>query len=448
MIENRLITYATAPSRLLSFEFSSVTLTALVIAALTTLLSYQATALLYDLFLGLKPRHIAKVRNLHVLLLSRQSSLLAVFDSVLRDDRLTRLRFRLPAKSFILRDDQKIAPSVSFKLLFLLLVAPVFNILSIALTLETHETLTFAQAGFGGMALDFNPDLSVIDTAPFTEDCRLAKLADTSGIVAVAQFSLCQWFSAWQDGLPEDSPYAIVDVSVIRESAFSVYVGVNECRVSTSSRATIETLDGAVVVRPGKNIQAQKRLAVEGMALLAKECGLEDTSTAEELEPYKKEGIERHVAFRILCPGASDPLESAIRVNRVIGKNSTLVNADSFAVINASVTQLDEGNPFYDAGREKFITRRNRFVSLPLLAITTMVLVVVRVIVKALCHDDLRDGLEKLVKDRLGVGKNRSLMREGRRKIFYSSGRCAGKEPFEVVETILVPSGRNLGLVQ
>lgn len=437
MIEDGRITYAGAQSPLLSAEFSSVTLTAIAIAALTTLLSYQATGLIFDLLLGIKLRGVALIRNVHILLLSRQSSIIAVLDAVLRWDWITRLRLRLPRGSFVSRDEEKIRPLASFKLLILLIVAPLFNILSIAMTLESNETLTFAQAGFGGLVLDFNLDLSVMDTEPFVESCSRAKLASTTSVVSVAKFTVCHWFEEWisENAEPGKSPNAVIDVSVIRETAFTVYVVVNEWWTSTSSRASVETLDGAVVVKPGVNLEAQRKLAMQGIELVAKECGLSDASEAEEMKTYKEGGVERRVAFTIPCPNAKTPLESAVRVNQAIGPLSTLVNSKRFDVLNASVSHLDENNTFFDAGNERFITRRTRYVSLPLLAIATGVMLVLRVLVKIMCNNDVRDGLEKIVKDRLRVGKNQSLIRGGKRKIYYDTAHCAGKERVEVIQT-------------
>lgn len=437
MIEDGKITYASEQSPLLSWEFSSVTLTALAIAALTTFLSYQTTALIYDLFLGIKPRGVTLIRNVHVLLLSRQSSLIAVLDAVMRRDWITRLRLRLPSGSVVSRDEEKIRPLLSFKLLLLLVAAPLFNILSIAMTLETNETLTFAQAGFGGLALDFNLDFSVVDTEPFVETCRHAKLASTTGVVSVAKFTVCQWFVAWvpQRAEPDQSPKARIVVSVIRETAFSVYVGVNEWLTSTSSRASVETLDGAVVVKPGANLEAQRKLALKGIELVAKECGLSDASEATEIETSKDAGFENRVGFVIPCPNAENPRESAVRVNQAIGPLSTLVNSEGFEVLNASLVHLEENNKFWDAGNEPFITRRTRYVSLPVLAIVTGAMLVLRLFVKMTCNDDVRDGLEKIIKDRLRVGKNQSLIRGGTRKIYYDTARCAGLEPVDVVKT-------------
>lgn len=128
------------------FEFKSTLTTAVCVSLLTTIISYQLTALVTDVFLGCKSRHVARIHTFHALLLSRQSSPFAIFNALLRSDLLTRLYFRhylstkagaLPNDRAIPRDKARVKASSVCLLLVLLVSPPITNMCLVGITVES-----------------------------------------------------------------------------------------------------------------------------------------------------------------------------------------------------------------------------------------------------------------------------------------------------------------------
>lgn len=93
MIQDGFLTHPSANPAFWHWEPSNPLLQAVLVAVLTTILSYQFTALIFDICLSLKPRGNAPLRDIHVLLIAEESSPLAASAALFHSPTLSRWRF-------------------------------------------------------------------------------------------------------------------------------------------------------------------------------------------------------------------------------------------------------------------------------------------------------------------------------------------------------------------
>lgn len=438
MIRDGELVYEHVPSPLLHWELQNVTINAIAIALLTTVLSYQATSLLYDVCLGLKRKNVQSIRDIHVLLLIRQASVVSVFDAIARKDWFTKFRYRLGRNAFIRREEKRVPIPVVGKLLFLLLAAPVLNILSIALTLETERDVSFADSGFGGMVLGVNRDFEVVTAEPYAQDCGLAKFNIVQGDQPVSKVSVCTVVSEERVLSLSDSPNARIAIAIIVGTKLVISVSIHDWQFQAATRATLETPDGPFFIESQLGNDSRDAVIEKGLEMIAKECGLPDATLVVPLEQMDHHGLEVRASMEIQCPTAMEPKESARKIIGILGGLTTLVPARRFSIVNQTELYDDsnvavEDPPFFQADGEVFLTRRRRILSLPILGIVATLTILLRALTGVFCNNDIKDGLEEVLKNRLGVKSCQSLMRTGTRRVTIDVNRCGLKEPYDVI---------------
>lgn len=195
MISNGTPTYLNrGGGPLLSWRPSSPIMSTLLIALLTTTIAYQGKAIFFDLILGLKRRGSLLIRDLHIFVLSSESSALAVLDALLRNDWLTRRRLRgdVPTDTTIAREHTRIPFFTASKLLFLLLIGPVVNIVAISLTIETERDYSIRDAQLGALTLGVNEDLSSVTLRDDSQYCSQVAIDFAQGEQPLSRFYLCR----------------------------------------------------------------------------------------------------------------------------------------------------------------------------------------------------------------------------------------------------------------
>lgn len=191
------LSYSAQQTRLLSWEFDNPQLSAQVTAFLATLLAFQVSGLIYDLILGVKTKNVASTGDLHMVLLTRRLSPLAISSNLFRRDRLTRLyygRENITRDSEIARDPQKIKAIVVVRFLILLSVGPLCNIAVIVLSLRTQNTLTFADVQFESIGFTAIEDPSSSSFPQTVNNCTRLPVITNPGDTSLVQFTFCpQW---------------------------------------------------------------------------------------------------------------------------------------------------------------------------------------------------------------------------------------------------------------
>lgn len=416
--------YGATESPLFWWEFESTTLNALVIAVLTTILSYQVAASLLDLFLGFKAKGIARVSDLHILLLTQQSSPLAVATNLLRNNWMTGRYFLgdIPRASNIIREERKVKFKVYAKFLILLAVAPVANITAVVLSLENEKTLTFGDLNFGGLALGVNTDLSVVNSEVYSPACRRMRLQTTMGEDTRSIFSICS--SSLESIESEPAVNVLITTGFQTDLASAVLVG-KEC----SSQIHVGNLysnNKVYDIKLALTYGSFSRLADVAVGLLFDELGIETANVNEAV--LGSEGFHNLSVWRSIAHTAPNNSGIANKVNLKLSKYVTFVDAPSLE-ITGGIFDLEKQRNFTTADDIPLLTRRRRNMSLPLLTIVSLFAVVIRVVVKIVCNNDLSEGLEQVIKEQVGIERDESIFQGGERKVCYNKkyqhGICA-----------------------
>lgn len=415
MIENGTLVYGREEPVLQAWELSADIPNVLLIAFLSTLLSYQATAIFFDLFLGIKQRRLACLSDLHTLLLVRQSSPLAVATNLFRKDWLTRQSFNLaPYGPPIARDPDHVRVPVAIKLLLLLSVAPLVNICAIVLTLEDDDVLTFEDARFGGIALGINDDFSVVEMKQLTAICEYLPVNLARGEKSAAEFSICEFGSGFRH--PELQFTSEVSLYSVSDITLRVEVIVHGLRFTAERSAYLHTNGHAFNIRHRVTREDALALVDRGLELLASLCQFayleEAIDVTNSTIAGSLEGGSVLAAKSFLCV---DPEErSDVKVGNALVDLITFINAEDVIVVPPdqafSKSESVPDPPFFNAKDFPLLTRRRRNLSLGMLAILTAAVVLLRLTTGVIFHNDVDLGLEVLMKKSLGFGCCESIL--------------------------------------
>lgn len=425
------LTYTSEPSPWFSLEFSNVFLNSLAIAVLVTLISFQTTGIIFDTILGFKERSAAPIKSLHTLLLVRQSSPLAVLTNLLRIDPLTRFYYRgdIPSDTRILREQTSIRTTTTIKLLLLLAVAPVINVLSIVLTLEKTNDLTFAEAGVKGIQLGINEDLRITSFTPITSRCSRTEIATKQGDDPLADFMLCSNVPGVRPN-PEETPVrGQVAVFVAQSVVYVIQVQIGTFTMQSSVRATIRSEDQNYVPRTKISNSSAEPFVDLGMSLIAPHCGSTVEQARDEFVRHSLMGqAEVNMTFVrakwIPCASKGDP-EAIIGgmedVLQKLVKYITLVNADRLDIVKEGHgVYATESENFFNGSDLPFLSRRTRNSGLLVLVLISGAAVLLRIFTILCWNNDIEEGIDLVVKNTLGMKCCDSLLREGDRSLGYN----------------------------
>lgn len=403
MIRNSLIAYNRISNPFLLWEPSNPTLNALAVGILTTTLSLQALAIVFDFFLGLKSGRQASISDLHSLLIIRKTSPMAVFNNLLRKDWLTRKYYKgdIPKSTRILRDPEHIKMKIAAKLIFLLAAAPTINVLAVAVVLEKETLLSFQEAGFGGLGLGVNMDRSVAKSYMITESCRQYNVSTQFRDEALPQFSVCNkpTFSR----LSAEKKYGYVSVGHIMQSEVFVRVMFYGWLSTATALPEIYVNEKLYQVKHALTNATAAALVDIGLDLMAAECASGNTSTAiEATHSTPPNSHEKEVyTKRMACP-TGPTSEEEVRAKQVtitteLMKYLTFVDADSLDLREKSTTE------FVPADNIVFLRRRRRILSVSILGILCACLVALRLLSMTFLNNDVAIGVELIIKRRLGL---------------------------------------------
>lgn len=439
IVEGRL-TYRSVDLSWLRWEFQNFAVNDFAVAAVTTILSYQTASLLFDIFLGVKRKNVTKARDIHTLLLLRKASPLAVCNNLLRKDWLTRIYYGrdLPKDTTIARDKHHIKNKVAIRLLFLLLVPPFINIVSVMSTLWSEQKLTFADAGFQGVALGVNKNLSLVETEMMTGFCDKVPIYVARGDKPLVDFSLC----ALRPIISTRNfkfGYGTVGIGVKSSSFVVVWIGLNQRLVYGTKTASMLDDQSLYRLKPDLMPESAAVFVEHGMELVAAACGLPDSSSASELSDDSTNALEQSETWKdvevvkakyIRCPVAGDTEKDALRLLRTMEKFITLVNSEKLDVVSAISVNPDvdpDASIRFDGENHDFLVRRQRNIGFSVLALMTSLFLLLRTTLLRLCNNDVSIGLERVMKERLGFPCCQSMLTRGSHSMSYNNKYQSGK---------------------
>lgn len=157
MINDGILTYPGAGTGF-KWQPESELLYAFLLAALSTIIVYQTTSIVFDLVLGLKKKGTVKVSLVGSLLLAEESSLISSFVSLFPKSRLANFKFHgSKSNPFDCSLHSKsISSQALIAFLILLVASPLINIAGVILTVESDTIASFQDAAFGGIAVGLN----------------------------------------------------------------------------------------------------------------------------------------------------------------------------------------------------------------------------------------------------------------------------------------------------
>lgn len=398
------ISYRATQGILHSWGPSDSTLRAVILAFLTTVLSYQATATIIDLAFGTKNFGFAHVRDVQLLLLVRRQSPYAVARSLFE-----RLPFsKLP--NYVSRDPPgKLRPTVVFKLILLLFVAPVVNVAAIFLTLEFETDFTFKQSEFGGIAMAIDINSSREGYIPISQSCVRAPVAVGRAEIALSEFIICD--SAGQT-IPAINANAAVGVQAVAGISMQVFLSVPFSDESFFSVAHIVNTDPEVNFAEQYNYRvshAATNSSVEAltrfmMSRVSDFCGGGEVTVRDI--PTSDVQVDAASMLEIPCD-REDTLEAREWLRDLIAEVRTkivFVDSENLRVIRTEDSQGDTVAPvFQSADSEKFLRRRNTYADIFIMLIFAFVMVIVRLFTRCVTRNDLPRGIGLIVRDELGI---------------------------------------------
>eukprot|EP00177_Eucheuma_denticulatum_P001819 GFKZ01003251.1.p1 GENE.GFKZ01003251.1~~GFKZ01003251.1.p1 ORF type:complete len:500 (+),score=51.47 GFKZ01003251.1:82-1500(+) len=432
-IRNNLIAYGAPALPWYAQEVNITVINALIIAILATLFSYQASALLTDVAFGFKRRGTSRASDLHIALLTRRSSPLAILNSALRWDWLTRKYYHgdIPPSTLIIREEQKIRIRVLVKLAFLLVVAPVTNTAAVFLTGEAEKILSFKEADFEGVGFGVNKDLSIVAGSRISELCLRSDIDLKPSDVNLAQFSVCRN----PPGLVIHSqPRGLVSFSILRNSSIDLKVQIGVVEVWSGNTATLFANDTVFVVKPILSRDDLEDLVNMGIARVSSVCASSSDSdgtlryTSENGGAKITESGARQAALdeireivherSIDCEPTGNPTEAAFQILRELDSFLTFVRADSLLLATVNNDVSSEPN-YMRRDSLPFLRRRQRILGVPLLATLTGALLLLRVVTVTLLNNDIGIGIEGMVRNYFGFNWWESMLAKDGRRVWY-----------------------------
>lgn len=192
MIRNHSITYEAIESPLMAWRAGDPILHSLLVAFVTTVLSYQLTAIVFDLLVGFKPAGRALVTDLTTVILAQEPSLLSAAANMFQNVTLWRWRYKSQRLDIPAMESQKAVITLPVRLKFCILfcIAPILHLLAVVVSFETDSVMAFEDVKFGGIALGFNPNQSLDFTRESTE-CVRYRVGHTNHEVVTASFHFC-----------------------------------------------------------------------------------------------------------------------------------------------------------------------------------------------------------------------------------------------------------------
>lgn len=461
MFNNGSITYGATESVFGMWRPKSEILHALLVSALTTLLSFQVTDIMFDIFFGLKPHGRSKASNMQILRLARRNSPLAIFRNVFpyaenwnalvspQNQRHHEKQYVTDMHSDTSSSDNhpptRLHSSRLFKLIFIVMVAPLANVMAISLTLERDSFLTFKEAEFGGLAMGLRPEPEP-GTGQTTENevhnCRLVPVKTSEGEDALIKFFEC-FGRPVARSLDFDNQAAVFVSKVTANTvAIEIYGGIVGVAMSKSMMMSASTPDKknttVYFLKSNFSRNDAKELVNYGMELLAPYCK-ESISRASGFQGFP-DGIDESGRYRaefqfykdILCPGLSvkkkDEIpddswrEVAMKMTSRIGtKNSEKLEVAQAGKIRDETIKFDDGeftaedaealDKLYQVTDNLvFLKRRRSYASDLALCVLVASVLVVRIVTWLVTRNDVKKGIELVVRSGLGLSCCDSLL--------------------------------------
>lgn len=432
-VENSSITYPGNNPNFLSWSPSNPVLHALLLAAVTTILSYQVTALFFDVLLGYKKSGQVSVSDLITMRLAEDANPLAIFANMLRNRRA--MRFRMHRLNGLCLEGserstvepahhQRARPTVVTKFIVLVIVAPLANLTTVILGLERDSDLSFRQANFGGIALGIGrvQDRPPIRELVMTHSCRLHSMKLRRGESPLTDFFTCRHYSSnnhtfedgskgvlrlsrnlHREGMPFESILAQASAKLVEEED-AVYADLQSGGKAYRLRPLLSSADGEVLFKAG-------------MGHLLRRC---DCSTGPLRVVEGSNSAGWSISQNITCATCEQVIVT--EAVQLMTRDITLVESDRFDVFelpNEVLLGEVASSAEFSRGFDLLLLRRRQgIVTFTEVCLAALVVVMLRIVLRMFVCNDVHIAVELLLKQRLDVPCCDSLLQRNRRLYF------------------------------
>lgn len=282
---------------------------------------------------------------------------------------------------------------------------PIVNLFAAEMTVESEEMISFAQAGFG-LHLEFAKNGSVYKKERIAEQCVAFPIESLVFDAGTASVKMCsETIASANNGVGEH--VAGIGLLVDSEVRFAV-------QVSMGSRWWVRHFRGFLTTGSGSRLQSRSvvrkeeaMLAVErGMDNILELCGnnLSVADSSEYYEGANVQAVENFVIRRkeLACwTSVEEEPKNVNSVFKVIEEFVTELHTEKM-MGKARTSNGTEGE-LSDVSNEEFWRRRTRIVGIKMLTILAGIAVVAQVMAGWDMNNDVNDGNERMVKERIGL---------------------------------------------
>lgn len=439
MIRSDKLVYGGQDSKMWNWESDSIAFNAIAIAILTTLLSQQASRVLFDLLMGLKPRLQTARSNMQIMLLIQRASIVAIISSLFRN-------FQKPSV-----DDLEKCPSaaqlapkninrtgVTARLLVLIMIPPTANVASLLLMLEREKTIYFHETNFGGVALGINEDLRTVRTESMTDACVVSPIETHRDEDPLAKFIICTQTTDDLETKAIDRHKGMLTIKLMSNFSIQGQVLANGKRTDFGIEASIATDGGVYAIQHGFSRNKVNIFFNYGFRLLARECGVSDLNQAIDNTEEQRKLSSGMPYIHVLLSKYFDC--SQLR-NYSIAQKISNAMVSIVTLTSTSVLRVTEycavmngthkfANPtFFEGGSLPILRRKRRNSSLVFIFIILLGVISIRILTTVACNNDINLGLELAMKKALGLSWDASLLQDSSTIIIYKEEEQGDTEP-------------------
>lgn len=410
------LTYGLWEDNAWNYQFENQFLHGFLVAILTTIISYQATALLLDAYVLPHHRGSARLSTLFCLLLAEDTRPLSVLSALFPTKPLISLTYNHPLPPGALQTPpSRLRLTRVLLVLLFVLTAPLINLLAIIIGLETEWDITFEESQFGGMALGFNNSGPPIRSIPITTMCRQFIANYSQQDWGLADFFICNRLS----GVPLSSPssYNYIEARTRDDGVLQVIAFLRPVAVRSETFVDVRQPDALWRLHSVIDVQDLRAIVGFGLGQVLDKCREGGVGPVQLLRDDSGIIVRQRVGF---CDKEVDTEMLASEVVGTAVQNATVVDVPPLRM-----ARLDENGVggFVDGGSRFIVKRRRAVLGLGWLAMVAGVCVAGRIVVGAVVKNDLYLGLEIITRDTVGGGGMDSMLQRDTEWFGYFDGR-------------------------
>lgn len=398
MIQNNTITHCCAEPSFWNWEPRSDVLKEFLIAVITTLLAGQVNYLCFDILFGLKSKGRAFVSELGVVLIAQEMSFSSYMAAIFPNTAFSRWRFH-PDGSQCEKATRKLRPSRRSicKYHVILVIAFLSSFISNVIVIEADVSTSFDDARFGGIVGGINEDLSVVNSSPFSPGCNLLEMKYGPKDTVLADFVSCSSTSLSSDY----TKYENIRIVFQKGRDQILTMNVSSCNL-------VFYLEHYVKLEfAEKSFRLQQSLTRgQGEKLLS--LAAQKLGDAIEVDFENGNEYSRLLEWQIVMTMfySRFTLEDGKKIVNAVYKKLTVVNADSFQVIDESPDNFEgqENIPLLESATGmQSCSRSTGSAGIRTLLVALTGVTVARFLGALVTHNDTSMGLEFVFKDAVGA---------------------------------------------